>query len=642
MSPKSRSKEDERRSKEKDPTPSSHHHRSSRHSNDRKKDRKKSRSPRRSRQYSVSPKRRSLSRSRSPLRASSARKHRDEENGHRRRHDSRAQSKSASRHRYYKRTPSPRNSSSNDYRRKDRREKDRRTRKRSRGRQSSSESTDSTTSSSPSPAPVKTNNIKPKNGPIAVPPPVPPILASSSVISAYNMTTLMEPPVVPLPSYCGNINYVHSATTFQLLPPPPPPPPPGVDPIIDLPPPPPPSTPPPPEPPRHHTDPNMNAMSNILNSKNLRSNFTSPLVMRRLMSQKVVVYKKDNIADLPSYWGRMTLADYKIESQVGEGTYGQVYKARNSRNSQLVALKKVRLENEKDGFPITAVREIKLLRKLDHQNIVKLLDIITESPADKKKDISAFYLVFEYVDHDLNGLLESQLVTFNEQTCAALFKQLLLALQHCHSNNLLHRDLKCANILVNNKGELKLGDFGLARIYTTKSRLYTNRVITLWYRPPELLLGAESYGPSIDIWSAGCILGELFVKKPIFQGQSEPAQLEAIVQICGSPTAQVWPDVIHLKHYHAFKAKTYSNRTLKNRFAFLPTGALDLFDKCLALDPTKRPTADEALLHPWLLNVDPKMCKMHLPQDQDCHEMWSKKNRQEQKEKIRRAHQVYR
>ncbi|CAD5224370.1 unnamed protein product [Bursaphelenchus okinawaensis] len=641
MSPKSRSKEDERRSKEKDSTPSSYHHRSSRHSNDRKRDRKRSRSLKRSRQHTSSPSRRSPSRSRSPLRSSSTRKYRDEENGHRRRHDSKSRS---SRHRYGYRATSPR-STTKDYRRRDRHERTRKSRRRSRERPSSSESTESSSSSSASPSPVKNNNNKSNNGPIAVPPPAPPTLVSSTMsYGISNMTTLIKPPVVPLPNFVVNASYVHSATAFQLLPPPPPPPPPG-DSIVDLPPPPPPSTPPPPEPPRQHSNQCMNAMSNLLNSKNSQAHFTKHDVMKKLMEQKAVVYKKENIADLPPNWGRMTLSDYDIEVQVGEGTYGQVYKARKGRNGRLVALKKVRLENEKDGFPITAVREIKLLRKLNHENIVKLLDIITESPPENKKDINAFYLVFEYVDHDLNGLLESQLVTFTEQTCASLFKQLLLALQHCHSSNLLHRDLKCANILVNNKGELKLGDFGLARIYTTKSRLYTNRVITLWYRPPELLLGAESYGPSIDIWSAGCILGELFVKKPIFQGQSEAAQMDLIMQTCGCPTPTVWPDVVNLKHYPAFKAKTYFNRTLKNRFAFLPSGALDLFDKCLTLDPSKRPSAEEALFHPWLIDIDPRTCKMQLPQDQDCHEMWSKRNRQEQKDKTRRSQnppQVYR
>lgn len=138
-------------------------------------------------------------------------------------------------------------------------------------------------------------------------------------------------------------------------------------------------------------------------------------------------------------------------------------------DGRVVALKKVRLENEREGFPITAIREIKILRQLDHKNVVKLLDIVTDNKNDKpyKKDngsfesifyfyllrciLGAFYLVFEYVDHDLNGLLDSNIVEFSEVQVASLFKQLLLALEHCHNLNFLHRDIKCANILINNK-----------------------------------------------------------------------------------------------------------------------------------------------------------------------------------------------
>ncbi|CAA9997898.1 unnamed protein product, partial [Nesidiocoris tenuis] len=134
------------------------------------------------------------------------------------------------------------------------------------------------------------------------------------------------------------------------------------------------------------------------------------------------------------------------------------------------------------------------------------------------QDKGSFYLVFEYMDHDLMGLLESGMVEFAEQHNASIMKQLLEGLNYCHKKNFLHRDIKCSNILMNNKGEVKLADFGLARLYNAEDRQrpYTNKVITLWYRPPELLLGEERYGPSIDVWSCGCILGELFLKKPLF------------------------------------------------------------------------------------------------------------------------------
>ena len=176
--------------------------------------------------------------------------------------------------------------------------------------------------------------------------------------------------------------------------------------------------------------------------------------------------------------------------------------------SSIVALKKVRLENEKEGFPITAVREIKILRQLNHENIVNLKEIITfKDDQLNPRERTTFYLVFEYLDHDLMGLLESGLVNFNEANIAYIMKQLLEGLNYCHRHNFLHRDIKCSNILMNNQGKIKLADFGLARMISSKDseRPYTNKVITLWYRPPELLLGEEKYGPAIDVWSSGYV-----------------------------------------------------------------------------------------------------------------------------------------
>ncbi|KAH7962758.1 hypothetical protein HPB52_017819 [Rhipicephalus sanguineus] len=206
-------------------------------------------------------------------------------------------------------------------------------------------------------------------------------------------------------------------------------------------------------------------------------------------------------------WGERCVDVFDIVCQIGEGTYGQVYKAKDKDTGELVALKKVRLENEKEGFPITAVREIKILRQLNHPSIVNLKEIVTDKQdaLDFKKDKGAFYLVFEYMDHDLMGLLESGLVDFNELHVASFMRQLLDGLSYCHRRNFLHRDIKCSNILMNNRGQIKLADFGLARLYSAedKARPYTNKVITLWYRPPELLLGEERYGPAIDVWSCG-------------------------------------------------------------------------------------------------------------------------------------------
>ncbi|EMR10244.1 hypothetical protein PNEG_01513 [Pneumocystis murina B123] len=292
---------------------------------------------------------------------------------------------------------------------------------------------------------------------------------------------------------------------------------------------------------------------------------------------------------------------YERIGQVGEGTYGKVYKARNRITNELVALKKIRMEYEKNGFPITAMREIKLLQSLKHPNVVCLLEMMVEK--------STVYMVFEYMDHDLSGVLSNPNFQFELSHAKHLCKQMLDGLEYLHHRGVLHRDIKGSNILLDNFGQLKLADFGLARYYHKKRDTadYTNRVITLWFRPPELLLGATAYGPAVDIWSAGCIMIELFTRKPLFPGHDEIHQLELIYDMMGTPTHENWPTVDQLPWFELLKPSEKKIGKFYDRYSsILSPAALNLLSNILALDPSKRPTATDALKHTFFTQEEPK------------------------------------
>ncbi|KAI3383807.1 hypothetical protein SNEBB_010227 [Seison nebaliae] len=330
-------------------------------------------------------------------------------------------------------------------------------------------------------------------------------------------------------------------------------------------------------------------------------------------------------------WGSGIVNEiYEIETRIGEGTFGYVYKAKDKRTDEVVALKKVRLDHEKEGFPITAVREIKILKELRHPNIVSLKDVVSEeddnssqTTTDTISEIS-FYLVFEYCEFDLYGILDNHDITISNEHIASFMKQILEGLHFCHSNHFMHRDIKCSNILVRRNGQVKIGDFGLARFYAPK-RPYTNKVITLWYRAPELLIGEEHYTTSIDIWSVGCILGELFKRRPIFQGKDEFHQLEKIQNLCGNRFPSEW---YHLKYYAKYRSCSTTlpqQRRLLAEFDFLPIGPKHLLDQMLTLDPAKRISAKQALKCPWLASIDVNQIEApDFPLNYEMNEMASK------------------
>ncbi|XP_077251054.1 putative serine/threonine-protein kinase At1g54610 [Tasmannia lanceolata] len=276
-------------------------------------------------------------------------------------------------------------------------------------------------------------------------------------------------------------------------------------------------------------------------------------------------------------------------NKIGQGTYSNVYRARDLDNGKIVALKKVRFDNLEPESVRFMAREIHILRRLDHPNIVKLEGLVTSRMS------CSLYLVFEYMEHDLAGLASCPGLKFTEPQVKCYMQQLLRGLDHCHSRNILHRDIKGSNLLIDNSGILKIADFGLASFFDPDQRHpLTSRVVTLWYRPPELLLGATDYGVAVDIWSTGCILAELYAGKPIMPGRTEVEQLHKIFKLCGSPSEDYWRKS-KLPHATIFKPQQPYRRCVAETFRDFPSSALELMEVLLSIDPADRGTASSAL-----------------------------------------------
>ncbi|KAG5177809.1 cyclin-dependent kinase [Tribonema minus] len=275
---------------------------------------------------------------------------------------------------------------------------------------------------------------------------------------------------------------------------------------------------------------------------------------------------------------------------IGEGTYGVVYKAKDKKTDEIVALKRIRLEVEDEGIPSTALREISLLRELQHPNIVQLRDCIQSE--------GKLYLIFEFVDRDLKKYLEAAAGLLDASRVRSFAHQLLAGLEFCHARGVMHRDLKPQNLLVSREGRLKLADFGLARAFCPPLRPLTHEVVTLWYRPPEILLGAHVYAPPVDLWAVGAILVEMVTKRPLFPGDSEVDELFKIFQVMGTPTEDTWPGVTGLQDWNpAFPV--WPRKLLSVYAPGLNAAGLDLLERLLVYSPSKRISAKKALAHPY-------------------------------------------
>jgi len=300
-------------------------------------------------------------------------------------------------------------------------------------------------------------------------------------------------------------------------------------------------------------------------------------------------------------WLPLRADSFEKLEKIGQGTYSSVFQAREVETGRMVALKKVRVENFQPESIRFMAREIMILRRLNHPNIMKLEGLITSRLS------SSIYLVFEYMEHDLAGLIASPDIQFSEEQVKCYMTQLLCGIEHCHLRGIMHRDIKASNILVNNEGVLKLGDFGLANVISPKNRQpLTSRVVTLWYRPPELLMGSTNYGVTVDLWSVGCVFAELLIGKPILKGRTEVEQLHKIFKLCGSPPEEFWKKS-KLPHAAMFKPLHNYESSIGEKCKDFPKTAVNLIETLLSLEPQKRGTASSALMSEYF-NTEPYAC----------------------------------
>jgi len=310
--------------------------------------------------------------------------------------------------------------------------------------------------------------------------------------------------------------------------------------------------------------------------------------------------------------------DYELnDDQIGQGTYGKVFKSQYiSGNNELktVAVKKIPINKlSNSGYPTSALREVSILKNLHHENIIKILDIfLTEPKRNKKGNIS---IIYEYIENDLSSLMDNKVV-FSTESIKCIMHQILKAVEYLHSNYIIHRDLKTANILIKNDGVVKLADFGMARkikMLPSLNKAYTNNVCTIWYRAPELLLNECIYRTEIDMWSIGCVFAELLINKPIFGiDKNDPEmELEAIIKIIGSPSDN------DLERYRTINGDDYINRVIpkevypnnlrnfidQHRIEKINDEIFSLLNNLLKFNPKQRYTIEEALNDPFFKDV---------------------------------------
>ncbi|GMR48233.1 hypothetical protein PMAYCL1PPCAC_18428, partial [Pristionchus mayeri] len=290
------------------------------------------------------------------------------------------------------------------------------------------------------------------------------------------------------------------------------------------------------------------------------------------------------------------LETYEKLEKLGEGTYATVFRGRSLLTMKYVALKEIRLEQE-EGAPCTAIREVSLLRNLRHANVVTLHDIIHTD--------RILTLVFEYVDRDLKQYMDGIRGHLSLYNVRLFLVQLLRGLTYCHQRRVLHRDLKPQNLLITARGELKLADFGLARSKSVPTKTYSNEVVTLWYRPPDVLLGSTDYSTHIDMWGVGCILYEMSAGRALFPGSTPEEQLGLIFRTLGSPDPVRHASICAQKAFEPYSLQRYRPDSIAAQLPRMDTQGIDLLLKFLQYEGVDRISCRLALDHPFLRSALP-------------------------------------